>query len=237
MHWLFVSKRKLLMLCLAALAALVFWGLGYLESRDSGVVSPQEILQNGVQKTLASRSYRFQTEVKMLTEGKAKVNLTGQVTGEWVAPDRVRIRGNVMNTPVDFIRIGDTAYLKDHSSERWLTIPSSQMAGAEHFYAELSPATYFKFKDTSQVKYKGRNKVDGEKLLLFELSPLLQNRFLEMQLTDVFYKIWVSPKDYRLRRAELRARIRDIEESTVEIKLLFRDYDKNIVIEPPTGFL
>ncbi|RJQ28228.1 MAG: hypothetical protein C4589_06785 [Peptococcaceae bacterium] len=233
MPWLFVNKRKFLLLCLAGLTLFVFWGSGYFESRSAGSVSPQEILQTGIQKTLASRSYRFQTEAKMVTEGKARVNFTGKVAGEWAAPDRIRIRGSIMNTPVDFIRIGDTAYLKDHSSGRWLTIPSGQMAGAELFYAELSPAAYFKFKDISNLKYKGRHKVDGERLLLFELSPAVQNPFLELPLTDVYYKVWLSPKDYRLRRAELRARVKDVEESSVEIKLFFQDYDKSIAIEAP----
>lgn len=220
-------------LAVVALLALVFWGGGRLVSRGIRGVPPEQMLETGLQKTLASSSFRYQAETRLTTEGKANVDFFSQVEGERVSPDRVRMKGVMMNTPIEFVQVGETSYFKDQPTGRWITLPGNKLADSELFYAELNPLSYFNFKDVPELQYKGEEKVNGEKLLALEMRPNLMDPFLELRLTDYFFKVWLSPDDYRLRQATLVAKDKHSPRNGLEIKLRFWDYDKNILIEPP----
>lgn len=194
---------------------------------------PQEALQKGLELTLASGSFRYQAETRLTAEGKANVDFFSKVEGERVAPDQVRIIGTIMNTPVEYIQVSGCSYFKDQPSGQWITLSGTELSDSEIFYAELNPLAYFNFKDVPELKYKGIEKVDGEKLLLMELRPNLMDPLLELRLADFFMKVWLSPEDYRLRRALLQARDKHNPKSGVEISLSFWDYDKSITIKPP----
>jgi hypothetical protein len=191
------------------------------------------MLKTGLEKTMASGSFRYQAETRLTSKGKAGDSFTSKVEGERVAPDKVRMTGVMMNTPIEFIQVGDNAYFKDQPTGRWIALPGNRLADSELFYAELNPLAFFNFKDVPDLKYIGEDKADGEKLLLLELRPNLMDPFLELRLTGYSYKVWLSPEDYRLRRATLQAGDKHSPESGIEINLRFWDYDKNITINPP----
>jgi len=202
-------------------------------SRGAGKLPPRDMLTTGLDRTMASESFRYRAETRLITEGKANVDFFSKVEGERVAPDQVRMKGTIMNTPVEFVQVGNCSYFKDQPSGRWVDLPGNKLADSELFYAELNPLAYFNFKDVPELKYKGIEKVDGEKLLVFEMRPILMDPFLEIRLTDFFYKIWLSPEDYRLHRAMLQAKDKRNPNSGIDINLSFWDYDKSITIEPP----
>ena len=234
-RWVVLNKRTAMFaLALVFLLILVFWGGGHLLSRGAGkLVPPQQMLKTGLEKTMASGSFRYQAETRLTTEGKANVDFFSKVEGERVTPDKVRMKGVMMNTPIEFIQVGDSSYFKDQPTSRWIALPGNKMADSELFYAELNPLAYFNFKDVPELKYKGEEKVNGEKLLLLEMRPNLMDPFLELRLTDYAYKVWLSPEDYRLRQATLLAKDKHSPKSGIEINLRFWDYDKNITINPP----
>lgn len=194
---------------------------------------PQEVLQKGLEQTLSSGSFRYQAETRLTAAGKANVDFFSKVEGERVAPDQVRMIGTIMNTPVEYIQVGNCSYFKDQPSGRWITLSGNELSDSEIFYAELNPLAYFNFKDVPELKYKGIEKVNGEKLLYMELRPNLMDPLLELRLTDFFFKVWLSPEDYRLRRAMLQAKDKHNPQSGVEINLSFWDYDQSITIKPP----
>jgi len=232
--WLVLNKRAVLSgLVLLVLLALIAWGGGRLMPRGHGKMQPQEMLKTALERTKASGSFRYQAETRLTTAGKSSVDFFSQVEGERVAPDRVRMKGLLMNTPVEFIQVGDSSYFKDQQTGRWITLPGNKLADSELFYAELNPLAYFNFKDIPELKYKGEENVNGEKLLLLEMRPNLMDPFLELRLTDYYFKVWLSPADCRIRRATLQARDKYSPQNGIEINLRFWDYDKNITIEPP----
>lgn len=141
--------------------------------------------------------------------------------------------GVMMNMPIEFVQVGDTAYIKDQETSKWLTLPGNKLADSELFYAELNPLAYFNFKDVPDLKYKGLEKVNGEKLILLEMRPNLMDPFLELRLSDYFFKVWLSAEDYRLRQAMLQARDKQNPTGGIEITLRVWDYDEDIVINPP----
>lgn len=234
-RWVVLNKKTVLpVLALVLILMLVFWGAGRLMSRGAGkLVPPQQMLKTGLEKTVASGSFRYQAETRLTSEGKANLDFFSKVEGERVAPDKVQMKGVMMNTPIEFIQVGDSSYFKDQPTGRWFTLPGNKLADSELFYAELNPLAYFNFKDVPELKYKGEEKINGEKLLLLEMRPNLMDPFLELRLTDYAYKVWLSPEDYRLRQATLLAKDKHSPKSGIEINLRFWDYDKNITINPP----
>ena len=201
-RWLVLNRRAVVpSLALALVLFLVIWGVGQLISRGAGKVPPQEMLKTGLEKTKASVSFRYQAETRLTSEGKSDMEFFSKVEGEMVAPANIHMQGTMMNTPIEFIQVGDSAY--------------------------------FNFKDVPELKFAGTEKVNGETLLLLEMRPNLMDPFLELRLTDYYYRVWLSPEDYRLRQAVLQAKDKHNPKGGIEINLRFWDYDKVPPITPP----
>lgn len=233
-RWVVFNKRTALpVLALAIAGLLLVWGGSRLIARGGAKHPPQEMLRIGLEKTMNSPSFRYQAETRLIADGKANVDFFSKVEGEREAPDKVRMKGTMMNSPIEFIQAGDNSYFKDQASGKWIALPGNKLIDSELFYAELNPLAYFNFKDVPQIKYLGQEKVGGEKLLLLEMRPNLMDPFLEMRLTDYTYKVWLNPGDYRLRQAVLKAGDRHNPKNGIEINLRFWDYDKSMNIVPP----
>lgn len=234
-QWVVLNKRTVLSaLALVLFLFLVIKGAGILMSRGVGkMMPPQQMLAAGIENTRVSASFRYQTETRLTAEGNADINFSSKVEGERVAPDKVRMTGVIMNTPIEFIQAGEIAYFKDQQTGQWISMPGSRVTETEFFYAELNPLAYFNFKDVPDLKYKGLDKVNGEKLILLEMRPNLMDPFLELRLSDYYYKVWLSPDDYRLRQVAIQARDKQNPAGGIEINLRLWDYDKNITINPP----
>ncbi len=234
-HWVVLGKRKtIFVLALVLVLVLAIWGAGRFVSGGAGKkMPPRQMLDSGLEKTRASSSFRYQAETRLISEGRVNADYISKVEGERVAPDKASIKGVMMNTPIEFIQAGENSYFKDQPSGRWIPLPGNKLADSELFYAELNPLAYFNFKDIPDLKYKGEEKVNGENLLLLEMRPNLMDPFLEIRLTDYYYKVWLSPQDYRLRQAALQAKDKYNPKGGIEINLRFWDYDENITINPP----
>ncbi|HQD76276.1 MAG: hypothetical protein RJR37_13070 [Peptococcaceae bacterium MAG4] len=233
-HWLIFNKRTALpVLALVIIGLLLLWGGVRLIAGRGAKLPPLEMLMTGLEKTMVSSSFRYWAETKLISQGKANVDFFSQVEGERVAPDKVWIKGQMMNTPIEFIQVGDNSYFKNQATGKWIALPGNKLVDSELFYAELNPLAYFNFKDVPDIKYLGQEKVDGEKLLCLEMRPNLMDPFLELRLTGYTYKVWLNPGDYRLRRAIIQALDKHNPQSGVEINLRFWDYDQNMNIVPP----
>ncbi|MDD4237367.1 MAG: hypothetical protein PHT62_02240 [Desulfotomaculaceae bacterium] len=233
-RWLVFNRKAVVpSLTLALVLLLVIWGAGQLRSRGAGKVPPQEMFKTGLEKTKASLSFRYQAETRLTSDGNSNMEFFSKVEGEMVAPGNIHMQGSMMNTPIEFIQVGDSSYFKDQTSGKWVTLSGNKLAESELFYAELNPLAYFNFKDIPELKYVGTEKVNGETLILLEMRPNLMNPFLELRLTDYKYKVWLSPEDYRLRQAALQAKDKHNLKGGIEINLRFWDYDKVPAINPP----
>lgn len=233
-RWLVLNRRAVVpLLALVLLLLLVIWGAGQLITRGAGKVPPQEMLKAGLEKTKASMSFRYQAETRLTSQDNNNIEFFSKVEGEMIAPASIHMQGTMMNTPIEFVQVGDSSYFKDQPSGKWVTLTGNKLADSELFYAELNPLAFFNFKDVPELKYAGTEKVNGETLILLEMRPNLMDPFLELRLTDYYYKVWLSPEDYRLRQAMLQAKDKLSPKGGIEINLRFWDYDKVPPINPP----
>lgn len=232
--WVILNKKVFLILLAFIVVFLFIFSVNtIIKNRAVGKMPATEMLQIGLERTMDSDSFRYRLETKLSAEGQEDTSFFSSVEGERAAPGQISINGNIMHTPIQLIQLNDSSYFLDPSSGQWVALTENKLSDMEMFYAELNPLAYFDFKSVSALKSKGRVKVNGEKLLLIELSPLPRDPFLTLYLTDFSYKIWLDPADYRIRQAEIRAQDQSNPQSGMEISLGFWDYDKNISIIPP----
>jgi len=228
-RWIFFNRRRLGPM--AAVAGIII-ALVFLSSRlfsGTGRVDQEKIFTTALDNTFASRSFRFVVESKLLGEHE----FYSKVEGERVMPDKVHIKGTVLKTPVEFTQVQDNTYMKDPFSGKWLTLKDLKLSQTELFFSELNPLANFNFKDIPELALVGEEKLDGDKCLVFELTPNVENVFLEDQFDGFYYKVWVDKKEMNIRQAMIRANKADTGTGGLEILIKIWDYDRNLKIEVP----
>jgi len=228
-----VVRRRAVIIVLVLAALFLSADLGYRQYLLSLRLPPEEMLRKALDNTKASSSYLYSSESTLVVDDRT--TYISKIQGKWVAPDRVSIAGTMVDTPVDFIQIGDTSYMKDQFSGRWLTLQGSSLARSAIFVSELQPLANFDFQSIASIRYLGTEKVDGRNLRVLEIAPVLKNPFLTMQFTDFGVKLWLDPLDYRIRRARIEGTSKSGDHSKLIIRLNFSDYDKKITINPPVS--
>lgn len=205
---------------------LVLWGIGSLFGGSR--MAPDELLDYALQNTLASTSYRYSVEVKQ--EGREVIS---SIEGERVEPDRVRIKGSMLRSnSIEFIQVDNTTYMKDPWSDRWITLEENKLAQSELFVTEFNPLALFNFKDVPEIKQRGTDRVDGDKTVVLDLKPAVQNPYLELKYVDYDYKVWIEPDRGLIRKALVEAKLPGGKTGLV-VEMKFRDYNKPIYIEKP----
>lgn len=228
-QWLILKKKHLIgltVLVILALGTMVLLNWGGFNGRVQ--MAPEQLLAEALQKSLQSSSYRFEVDVK---PGGRETFIHAQ--GERVAPNKVKVKGQIQKTAVEYIQISDKLYMRDSFSNRWLAVNGSTMAQSELFMMEFNPLALFNFKDVPEIRLREKEKVEGKTYLVVECSPNIQNPYLEMKYSDFECKLWIDPSSRRISRANMLAKTLANERDMISINLKFWDYDKDIVIEAP----
>ena len=226
-RWLILSRRRLAAGFLGlALLLLLLWGLGRLFAPEPRII-PEQVLAEALQKTASARSFRYQVEAR--TGDGA---LLSRVEGETAAPDRIHIKGEMYNSPVEFVQIGETTYMRDIWTKKWLNLEGNKLARSDLFITEFSPLSFLNFRDVPGVRYGGKEKLAGGEMLVLECSPVLKNPFLDLRYTDYRCKLWVEPQSRLIRRAELEAREAG-GKTGLRVSLNLWDFNRPVEIRPP----
>ena len=224
----FVFNRKMfftVIVLLVFLGGLVAGGVVFM-LKQQPQLSPEELWSAALDHTRACKTYRYQVEV--LYNGKT--NMRGE--GERVFPDRVHLIGNMGNTKLEFIQIGEKGFMKDPYSNQWIKLEGNQLSQSELFITELNPLGMFNFKDVPQIKDLGMVKDGDQEFLALLLQPNLVNPFMD-NFINFEYEVRISPKDYLIKQADIKALTKGHEQVKFNLRLSFSDYDKDININPP----
>ncbi|MEW5762540.1 MAG: hypothetical protein AB1776_05005 [Bacillota bacterium] len=233
MRWWVLPRRGVVLSLLVLLAAvLAWWGFG--QQRAEVRVERENLLETALKNTRASKSYRYRIDTRLPAAGTGKDDYLSRFTGEFVAPDRAHVKGTLVKTPMEFVQVGENAYVKDFLTGKWFTLQGNRLLQSELFVTEVNPIAVFNFKDIPEMRYLGRKKVGGKKYEALEIKPIVHNPYLETQFGDFTYLIYVDPKEARLGRAEIEAYSKSDRKQKLEVTIEFWDYDKPIRIEPPT---
>jgi hypothetical protein len=231
MRWVVISRPRFLV-ALVFVAALALGYMGLRGCTTGTGVEADALLTEALENTRASESYRYRIDSRLETEGEA-TSYFSQIEGAAVMPDRVYIKGTLINSPIEMIQIEDTTYMKDQITGQWLVLKGNRLAQSELFITELNPLGVLNFKDVPEIAYVGREGGLGRAQDVLELKPMVINPFLEMQFTDFDYRLWIDTEDQRIAKANITARSKSAPNQRLLIDIEFWDYNKEIAIEPP----
>lgn len=222
-----VTKRAIIALLVGILIIFLVWAAFNFTKGEQ--VDPDLLLNASLQKTLASKSYRFAIECKMGTEQKTISN----IEGERAEGNNVHIKGKLINSPVEFVQYQDSTYMKDPFTDKWLTLQGNQLAQAESFVMEFNPLVNFNFKDVPEVKYVGQQQLANRQMEVLELTPNVELPFLENQFDTFKYQLWIDANDQRIYQAQIDAGHTANPKAQMHILIKIWDFDQPIEINPP----
>ncbi len=221
-----LQKKKLLLASIVVLGIVLIGGLIALFADND--VDPQTLFETSLQKTLQSSSYCYSIEVKQNGQ-----ELVSQVKGERIEPDRVHIKGQMLQSRnVEFTQLEDMTYMKDPWSGQWITLEGTNMAQAELFFMELNPMSLFELKDVTGVTALKKEKVDGSQTILLELRPTVNNRFFDYQYVDFHYLVWVDRKQEYIKKAIVETMLPGGQKGLV-VEMKFWNFNAPLDIEKP----
>jgi hypothetical protein len=222
-------NRRALFALTGALLALFF--LGYQAIPEKPGLPPRDAFVKALDVTMKASSYRYKIEIKTIGDGKSEV--FSSVKGEKAAADRIHIWGEMLQSPIDFYQIKNTSYKKDETSGEWIKFEDNEVKMADLFLMELNPFYNLSYKELEAVEFNGSAEVEGEEHWQYTARPVIENPSREALWRDFTYKIWVDRGSYRIRKAVVEATSKNNAGYRLLLTMEFKDYEKNIVIEPP----
>lgn len=224
---LVLAVRGRTLLAIFGILFLAVAGCGFFGLFTAEKVIPEQLFAQAVQKTLASKSFRYQVEVKTENQG-----VLSQVEGAWVSPDRVHLQGQMYKTPVEFIQVGETTYLKDIWTKKWLALEGNRLGQAQLYVCELAPLNFLNFKNVFDLRFCGREKTAEGKALVLECRPQLQEFLVKEKDREYRGRVWIDAKDRRVRQILLQP-AEPGAKNLPTVLVRFLDYDREITIAPP----
>ena len=228
-HWVVFNRKLLWPVVGVLLLSLIVLIIITVIKGQGNRLPPEALFARAMQETAAADTFRYRMEVGIGREEKVS-----QVEGERVAPDRIHIRGTMQKTPLEFIHIEGTTYMKDPWSEGWLTIPESSLNMAELFVAELNPLGNLDFKEIPEIKHLGQKKVNGKQLAGVELKPIINNPLLSTQYDTFIVHVWIDPHSMFIHNATIEGTGNGAGDK-IRIYLELWDFNSKIKIVQPPG--
>jgi len=195
-----------------------------------GPPDPKQLLSEAWQNTIRAESYSFTSSTSMVVDGKNRVlsKLEGQIQ-----KDGFRIKGQMLNTPVELYRVGRNIYLKDvFGGENWKVFENSVLERQPLITAEINPLGYMQFKDTFEAQLTGEEKLNGRSVYRLEVRPDVHNQFLDMMYTNFRATFLIGKRDHRIWKAVLSGESKQKAQDRITIEITVKDYQP-VKLEPP----
>jgi len=219
-------KKKILPLIILLAAGLLLYGLFIFLA--SPRVPANKLLTEAIQNTISSKTFRYRMEVK--TSGQSFLSV---IEGERISPDRIHIKGNMFNTPVEFIQIGSQSYMKDIWTDKWIALKNNSLGQTSMFIEELGPVNFLSYGSLLDVRYAGTEKINGKKMSVIEFNPQLVGSFSGQKYQGYHCKIWVDYKERLVGQVVLNAALKSSDLPTVTLNLW--GFGQPLTINPPSA--
>lgn len=226
-----MKRWWLLAVLLAVLVAgggISYWLFtGYQEYR----IDPQQLLTEALERTAAAKSFRYSLESSLLVEGRTEE--ISRVEGEKSPEGHIHIQGEMVKTPINIYHFDQAIYNWDSFSKRWLVIKDDETDHSKLLISELDPLSNFNFKSIGEIKRIGTETVDGNRCVVVNCKPSLENELMEILWQAFDYHIFIDAKDKLVRKATLSATSKNNAETFLNLTVSFTDFGQKIAIEKP----
>ncbi len=220
-------KKKIVPLLIISLAAALL--LYILFAFFAGPkITANKLLSEAIQKTVSSKTFHYRMEIKTSRQSFLSV-----IEGERISPDRIHIKGNMFNTPVEFVQIGSQSYMKDIWTDKWIALKSNSLGQTSTFIEELGPVNFLSYGNLRDVHYAGTEKINGKKMSVIEFNPQLVGSFSGQKYQGYHCKVWVDRKDRLINQVVLNAALKNSDLPAVTLN--FWGFGQSLTINPPSA--
>ena len=217
---------------LVFLLVLVLAGGSYYYYEVYVKVIPEELLQETLDKTLNSQSYRYHVKIELNIDNTPVI--ISDLEGEKASATDFHIFGTMQDQQVEVFQIGNITYMKDSISNKWMVIPENPVFETEYFMAEINPLASFVFTDVTDLQYLGKEKIGGQSYYVLTCKPEVNNDFLTRFRENFEYKLWID-KGRKLVRAEVKATNKAKPTDSLTMVVDLKDYNAKIKLESPVN--
>jgi len=217
-------KKKILPLIILLAAGLLLYGLFVILTSQRAPAN--KLLTEAIQNTISSKTFHYRMEVKT-----SKQSFLSVIEGERISPDRIHIKGNMFNTPVEFIQIGSQAYMRDIWTDKWIALKNNSLGQTSMFIEELGPVNFLSYGSLLDVRYVGSEKINGQKMSVIEFNPQLVGSFSGQKYQGYHCKIWIDYKNRLVRQVVLNTAVKNSDLPTVTLN--FWSFGQPLTINPP----
>jgi len=222
----------------SALAALLATtgGCGGSTTKDQAAGA---LLQAGVEKTSAAKSFHFTLDVQNVPKTASGLQLTG-AEGDVAVPDRARadVTGNFAGTAIatQIVAMGDEVWLKNPLTGTWQridvsTTPIALLDPAKGVLGVMSKVSEPKDAGTEDVDGVALRKISGTASAA-DVAPLVA---VGPSSRKVPVTLWIGEKDHLLRRIEIRGPVAEGEPKDALRVIEISRFDQPVTIERPEG--
>lgn len=206
-------------------------GGGYGVYRGLNSAPPEEVVTTAIENTLNAESYRYEAVSKKIYDGKE--DLLSEVKGE-KNNGSVHLTGklHVVNSDFEIYQVEDKLYRKDEFSKDWLVVEDINLEATERLVQEINPLGTFAFSEPIVAQYVDKEEVNDKKCRKYEVMAETENKYLLVLWKDFTYTVWID-KSGLLTKAEINAVNKQDENQRLIMSVVFSDYNKEIVINPP----
>jgi hypothetical protein len=194
-------------------------------------VPPRDAVIKALRSTMQARSYEYTIKMSTVIDGREQV--VSQVQGWKENQDRIHIKGQIFDSEIDFYQIDSTTYTKDQLTGEWVKITDNNLNQQEIFMGELNPLANFAFKELNDTEFSGSENIDGDRFLVYNSLPVIDNPYMEVLWKDFRYRFWVEPRPMRIHKAEAEAVSKNDPSDKLKLVVEFHNYNGDIEIQPP----
>jgi len=191
----------------------------------------EKLLADALDRSLGAESYRFSSRSTLHIDQESRA--FSVLEGEKAGPQNRHVKGTMLSTPVDIYALGQKVYRQDAVSGSWQTLSPSEIPDTLLLLDELSPAANFKFSSLGEVKFLGKEKLDGKTCLKLQFKPVIEDEWLGRYFKDITYTVWLNGKKAYIVKTEITGQSKENPAVSLNIEILLSDFGKEIRITPP----
>lgn len=222
-----ISRKKVAILLLLVLIA----GAAAYVIYETTKIVPTDLLKESVKKTFSAESYSFGVQSTLRVDGKDRAlsNIRGRKDGE----NNYYFKGTMLKQEVEVYQIKDTTYLREGSSDKWMRMEGNNIMEMQQFTTEINPLSNFSFTVPETVTLLGKEKVNGQKYIVLECAPHVENQILNLHWKNFRYKLWIDKGEKVICRAQVTAENKENAKSQLKLVMTLGDFNKVGAIELP----
>lgn len=193
-------------------------------------VIPEELLPEAINKTTSVNAYRYEVALKLDLNGEDRVlsHVKGERNGE-----EFHLKGVIAAQDVEVYYVDNTVYMKDSTSDRWMTNYAGEIFQQDLFMVEINPIDSLNYKSLDNIVYLGTEKKNSPAYVM-EYNPIVKNEMLNTYWRDFKYRVWINKSFKRINKVEVFADHRDNPQNGLHMQLVLYDMQKQIKIEAPS---